>query len=244
MPAVERQAPPEPRAPHQLDKVIWNALTTQQRRLAVGDERARRFPVPIAPFAAVADTDPACFAALHALIETHGSAALVTPDALRIPPEFAVVRYAPLLQMIWQGDDATAPACGHVRLTESDVPDMLALTAEAQPGPFGPRTIELGDYIGVRRAGRLVAMAGERMRLDGYTEISAVCVAPAFRGEGLAAALMKVLIAAIRERGATPFLHVLEENRTAIALYRRLGFVERRTMHLTVLAAEAEAGTL
>jgi len=137
--------------------------------------------------------------------------------------------------MIWQGETVPNSAEAFVRLTERDVPDMLTLAAATQPGPFGTRTIELGDYYGVRSEGKLVAMAGERMRLDGFTEISAVCVDPAFRGQGLAANLMKLLMAAISARGETPFLHVLTSNHGAISIYRTLGFVERREMHLTVL---------
>jgi predicted GNAT family acetyltransferase len=123
-----------------------------------------------------------------------------------------------------------------VRLDAGDVPDMLALVEVTHPGPFGPRTIELGEYIGVRRQGILVAMAGERMRLDGFTEISAVCVHPSCRGQGLAAELVSTLVRSIASRGETPFLHVFNSNRAAIELYLKLGFVLRRRVHLALLA--------
>lgn len=220
---------------HPLDQVVWNALASKQRRFALGDDRALRFPAAIAPFGAMADTGPASFEALRGLIEAQGPVALVTPCEALPPAGFSVIRHATLLQMIWQGKLDPASAWEHVKLAEGDVPEMVALTTVTQPGPFGPRTIELGDYLGARRQGRLAAMAGERMRLDGYTEISAVCVDAAFRGQGHAAGLMKLLIAAIRARGETPFLHVLTSNHPAIALYRTLGFVDRREMHLTVL---------
>jgi predicted GNAT family acetyltransferase len=118
---------------------------------------------------------------------------------------------------------------------------MLALVSVTQPGPFGPRTIELGEYWGVRRRGVLVAMAGERMRLDGFTEISAVCVDAVHRGQGFAADLVRSLVASIVARSEIPFLHVFTSNDPAIALYRKLGFALRRRMHLAVLA-RAEAG--
>ena len=220
---------------HPLDDVVWNALTSKQRRFAFGDDRALRFPAAIARFAAMADASPASFEALRRLIEAHGPVALVTSSEVLPPDGFSVITHTTLLQMIWQGklDPTSAPE--HVRLAERDVPEMVALTTATQPGPFGPRTIELGDYLGVRRQGKLAAMAGERMRLDGYTEISAVCVDAAFRGQGHAAGLTRLLIAAIRARAETPFLHVFKLNHAAIALYRTLGFVERREMHLTVL---------
>jgi predicted GNAT family acetyltransferase len=116
-----------------------------------------------------------------------------------------------------------------------DVPAMLALAAATQPGPFGPRTIELGRYLGIRRGGTLVAMAGERMRLDGFTEISAVCVHPDHRGRGYAADLVLALAASIVARSEVPFLHVFSSNAAAISLYRKLGFAPRRRLHLAVL---------
>ena len=220
---------------HPLDDVVWSALTGKQSRFALGNERALRFPAAVAPFAAMADTDPASFDALRGLIEAQGPAALVTPHEVPVPGGFSVTRHERMLQMVWQGQAVPADAREHARLGAGDVPEILALIAVAQPGPFGQRTIELGNYFGVRKQGRLAAMSGERMSLDGYTEISAVCVDPAFRGQGSAGGLMKLLIASICARGETPFLHVLASNHGAIALYRNLGFVERRTMVLTVL---------
>jgi predicted GNAT family acetyltransferase len=121
---------------------------------------------------------------------------------------------------------------------------MLALARVTQPGPFGPRTVELGDYIGIRQRGVLVAMAGERMRIAGFTEISAVCVEAAYRGHGFAVGLVGALVSSIAVRGEIPFLHVFSSNHAAIALYRKLGFALRRRMHLAALArAEAEASS-
>lgn len=220
---------------HVLDRVVWNALAGRQRRFALGDGRARRFPAAIAPFAAIADTSPASFDALRGLIAAHGPAALVTPDEMEPPAGLSAIRRATLLQMIWQRTFDPAHESEHVPLGEADVPDMLALTAAAQPGPFGPRTFELGHYIGVRSEGRLAAMAGQRMQVDGFTEISAVCVDAAFRRQGLAARLIRSLIATIGARAETPFLHVLTTNQVAIDRYLALGFVVRREMHLLVL---------
>ncbi|MEI5998675.1 GNAT family N-acetyltransferase [Paraburkholderia bengalensis] len=234
---TESQARPSTDGAHPLDRVVWNALDGKQRRLAIGDERARRLPPEIGPFAAIADTSASSFEALRALLDAHGPLSLVTSDELAVPPGFPVIRQATLLQMIWQGTTEPVTGYEYVELAQSDVPEMIALTTATQPGPFGPRTIELGTYIGARRQGRLAAMAGERMRLDGYTEISAVCVDPAFRGQGHASALMKTLIAAIRARSETPFLHVFTTNLNAISLYRTLGFVDRREMHLKVLGS-------
>jgi predicted GNAT family acetyltransferase len=220
---------------HPLDEVVWNALSGKQKRFALGNDRARRYPPAVAPFAAVVDSSPASFEALRKLIMAHGPVALDTVDAFPSLPGFSIIKRGVLLQMIWQGEVDPSHSWQHVRLTDDDVPDMISLTTATQPGPYGPQTIELGNYIGVRRQGRLAAMAGERMKLDGYTEVSAICVDDDFRGQGHAAGLTKLLIAAIRARGETPFLHALTSNHGAIALYRKLGFVERRAMHLTLL---------
>ena len=140
-----------------------------------------------------------------------------------------------MTQMI--GSDAIGgPDPEAVILASADVPDMLELVAATQPGPFLERTIELGTYLGLRREGTLVAMAGERMHLDGWTEISAVCTLPAFRGQRFASRLVNDLIARIRTRHERPFLHVMTSNTPAIAVYEALGFTARRSATITVLA--------
>lgn len=227
---------------HPLDNAVWHALAGEQHRLALGNERARRFPPTLAPFAGLADRSPAAFDALRGLVDAHGPVSLVTPDEIPTPAGFSVVRRAVLHQMIWQGTLDDAQPLEHVRLTGTDVPEMLELIAATEPGPFGPRTVEFGGYLGVRREGRLVAMAGQRLRAAGHTEISAVCVDPAFRGQGLAAGLIRSLITTIRARAETPLLHVLSSNHVAIERYLTLGFTMRRDMQLLVLGPE-ETGT-
>jgi ribosomal protein S18 acetylase RimI-like enzyme len=223
---------------HPLNQVIWRALTSVQRRLAEGDERARRYPAAVAPFAAMIDLEPISFSSLLGLIRTSDDRiALFTPQEIRPPSEFSIARRDTVYQMVPVDANACAASSTTVatKLSEVDVPEMLALASLTQPGPFGPRTVELGDYWGLRREGVLVAMAGERMRLDGFTEISAVCVHPAYRGQGFAADLVRLLVASIVARAETPFLHVFSSNTAAIALYQKLGFALRRQMHLLVL---------
>jgi predicted GNAT family acetyltransferase len=127
-----------------------------------------------------------------------------------------------------------------IRLTQSDVPEMMALTKLTKPGPFGARTHEMGDYFGIRDAGALAAMAGERLRLPGYTEIRAVCTHPDHLGHGYASALMAMLMDRIRSRDELPFLHVRPENLRAIQVYERLGFTKRASLHYVVLRRRAE----
>jgi ribosomal protein S18 acetylase RimI-like enzyme len=238
----EGGAPSEP-DPHPLDAVIWRALTGVQESFAEGDERARRYPAAIAPFAATRDTEPASFRSLLALVSGGDRIALFTTEELKPPPALSLIQGDSVDQMVFEdaGACAAQPGAPIEALGVADVPQMLALASVTQPGPFGPRTIELGDYIGIRQRGVLVAMAGERMRLDGFTEISAVCVDPAYRGHGFAVNLVGSLVSSIAARSDIPFLHVFSSNRAAIVRYRKLGFALRRRMHLAVLA-RAETG--
>jgi ribosomal protein S18 acetylase RimI-like enzyme len=224
-----------------LDRPIWSALTSKHRSLALGGERARRYPADIAPFAAVADVSPDAVSDLRALA-ADGPVALQTLTSVDALDGFAVKSRLVLRQMIALGAAPDVPDVSPVLLGEGDVPAMLDLTALTKPGPFFPRTHQLGRYIGIRDGGRLAAMAGERMRLDGHTEISAVCVHPDYRGKGYAQLLMKSLMRTISERGETPFLHVFEGNLGAIALYERLGFAIRTTLHLAILQRLDAAG--
>ena len=130
-------------------------------------------------------------------------------------------------------------AAGAVRLEglgEADGPAMLDLARRTRPGPFEERTRELGSFFGARDGDALVAMAGERLHPPGWTEISAVCTDESHRGRGLGRALMELVIAGIRERGETPFLHVIAENENAIRLYERMGFGVRRELRITVFS--------
>ncbi|WP_050478031.1 GNAT family N-acetyltransferase [Herbaspirillum rhizosphaerae] len=222
--------------PHPLDNAAWSALTTRQADLREGALHAFRYRADIAPFAAVERLTEESLRELAAL--TRSSGLVVFPSLAALPQIDDLMMESPgvLLQMIDMGAPMSSPSGGAiddvVRLGEQDVPDMIALTEKTKPGPFGKRTREMGSYIGVRHEGQLVAMAGERMRLDGHTEISAVCVDDAHRGKGLAGRLINILREEIRSRGDTPFLHVFAHNPTAIGVYERLGFEVRQNFQL------------
>ena len=219
---------------HVLDNPAYAALTTQQAELAEVRGRARRYPPDVAPFLAVpSDATAADWRDAAELIGHDGLAGIVHDGA---PPDgLSAVRQFGVTQMI--GSDATgSPDPEAVTLAAADVPEILELVAATQPGPFLERTIELGTYLGLRREGMLVAMAGERMHLDGWTEISAVCTLSACRGQRFASRLVNDLIARIRARDERPFLHVMTSSTPAIALYQGLGFTARRTATIAVLA--------
>jgi predicted GNAT family acetyltransferase len=222
----------------QLDNPVWAALTSGNKALAEGGPLAWRYPPDIAPFAAIADGTALSFEALAMLVPPEGRIALATVDRLVPPPALAVDRQAPIIQMVLNTPIASVRSePEHVVLGAPDVADMLDLTGRTRPGPFGPRTIEFGEYIGIRVEGALAAMAGERMRFSRFVEISAVCVDPNHRGKGYAAVLMTRLAQRLQAQALTPILHVFADNASAVALYEKLGFTKRRTLHMTILRA-------
>lgn len=227
-------------AAHPLDRPIRTALTTRQKMLAEINGPARRFPADVAPFADMEDFSPESFAALHALLGPDQPAVLFTPDPVAPPPSFELVMAATGEQMIGMPHEVSGATPEMTLLTRDDVPEMRALVELTKPGPFGPRTHELGDFLGVRIGGRLAAMTGERMKPGDYTEMTAVCVHPEFRGRGLAQALLAQVARRIAARGEIPFLHVFSDNAPAIALYRRQGMTIRRRLHVTVLGRRGD----
>ncbi len=226
-----------------LDNPVWEALTGPQQHLGTSTGLAARFDSAVSPFGAMAGapTD-AHWNDLADVAGPGGRLALVVPgDTDPGPgPGWSVLWQADGVQMV--GDRivpraAGGPAEASVPLGADDVGDMLALAEEARPGPFLPRTYEFGGYVGVRREGRLVAMAGERMRPRGYAEISAVATDPAHRRQGLAELLVRVVASGIDRRGETPFLHASATNTNAIRLYESIGFVTRRIVTFLLLQA-------
>ncbi|HXE32144.1 MAG TPA: GNAT family N-acetyltransferase [Terriglobales bacterium] len=220
---------------HVLDQPIWNALQTRQARWAEGGALARRFPPAMTTLGALREPSIEAFDALAALQQPGEATALLFPEAVGPPPGWEVIRSFLLPQFIHVGDVPAPPKIEPEALGDSDSPAMYELARLTKPGPFGLRTYQLGGYYGVYRAGRLAAMAGERLQLPGYTEVSAVCTHPDFAGQGLAAGLVATVAGRIRARGETPFLHVVAENTRAIALYERLGFRRRREIPMLVV---------
>jgi ribosomal protein S18 acetylase RimI-like enzyme len=220
---------------HPLDYPVWTALTTSQACLSEGGALARRYPPAIAPFAAMTDMSPQSFAALGALMSPSDIAVLFTPDAVTLPDEFKILLADTGEQMLGTPAETSISGVEPVILGVDDVSAMMVLTELTKPGPFSPRTHELGTFLGIRIDGRLVAMAGERMKPANHTEITAVCVHPEYRGRGYAQFLLGAIARQIVARGEVPLLHVFSNNSSAIALYLRQGMAIRRRFHVTAL---------
>lgn len=223
---------------HPLDHPVRAALLGPHAHLAQRHGQALRYPPDVTVWNALPDEpDAAAWADLAALAGPGGVGAFAgAPPGP--PPGWTSILCIPGVQLVDAGLRAE-PDPEAVRLGPADVPEMLDLVARTAPGPFAVRTIVLGSYLGIRRAGRLVAMAGERLHPPGWTEISAVCTEPEHRGHGLATRLVRAVAAGIRGRGETPFLHAAADNHAAVRLYESLGFVLRRHLDFVALRAPA-----
>ncbi|WP_322657971.1 GNAT family N-acetyltransferase [Streptomyces justiciae] len=209
-----------------LDNPVWAALDGPHAGFAERVGRAARYPADVYAFAALADpADPAAWADLHALLGPGTTAKVKGVET--VPDGWDVVGGGQGVQLVDTGLRAE-PAPEAVRLGPDDVPDILDLVARTRPGPYLARTVHLGTYLGIRHRGQLIALAGERLHLPGWTEISAVCTDPDHRGRGLGTRLVRAVAAGIRERGETPFLHAAANNASAVRLYESIGFTLRR----------------
>ena len=220
-----------------LDNPVYAALSSAQARFAQICGHALRYPADVAPFFGLpseprrADWEDAIE------IVPPGTYAAILHAGANVPEAWKTVQEFEVVQMIGEHvNGVDAPEA--IPLRAHDVPEMLELVRQTDPGPFLDRTIELGDYVGIRRESQLVAMAGERLRFDGWTEISAVCTAPTHRGHGMASRLVGTLIAGIQDRSERVFLHALTTNTHAIRLYQELGFRVRRRLTISVLTPE------
>jgi GNAT superfamily N-acetyltransferase len=219
-----------------LANVIWHSLTGPQADVSTGTDAARRYAPGFSPIVAFADVEHPDLAALVPYCEP-GEHLYCGGWSGPAPAGWQIDAEATMFTMVWQAPapmaDGTVAA---VQLGAEHVPQMLDLVALTKPGPFGPRTIELGEYFGVFEGPRLVAMAGERIFAGPLREISGVCTHPDFQGRGLARGLMQILLRRQMQRGETPFLHVLRDNPSAHGMYERMGFRDHRELTVRVLS--------
>lgn len=219
-----------------LENIMWHVLTGPHARFAAGGPTARRYASGFSPILGFADTAKPDFDALRAFAAP-GEHFYCSDWNGEVPAGWTLDAETTMFQMLWQGDTPTHdPAPEALPLGPAHAQAALALAEQTRPGPFGPRTLELGDYVGVFDGERLIAMAGERMFAGTLREISGVCTHPEHQGRGLARRLMLELVRRELQRGETPFLHVMRANEGARGLYRRMGFVEHRETVVRVVS--------
>ncbi|MGI3168257.1 GNAT family N-acetyltransferase [Pseudooceanicola sp. C21-150M6] len=218
--------------PHPLDMPARAALSSRHRPFGLWSGEAACYRPDIVPFATTSPAEPG---ALARLVAPGDQVAFLETGLVPDLPGFTVLARAQGLQMV--AETSFAPA-GDPRirpLTAEDAPDMLALAELTKPGPFTLGALQLGRFWGIHEAGRLVAMAGERMACDGFTEVSGVCAHPEMRGRGLARSLSAHVAGVIQSEGGTAFLHAFATNAAAIGLYGSLGFVPRAEMQVAFM---------
>lgn len=224
-----------------LDRPVWASLSTAHAPLSVGDALARRYTPDINRFASACDDSAAALDALTALVQPSAQVYVLQVPEIVIPDGLVAAKLAEGVQLVAHAPVAPPEAGPHriVALGDTDAAEMLALATLTEPGPFLPRTHRMGSFFGIRVDGRLAAMAGERMRFPGHTEVSGVCTHPDFRGHGFARQLSRHVAAAIAARGEIAFLHAWKHNTGAIALYEALGFQWRTDVRVAILERKA-----
>jgi ribosomal protein S18 acetylase RimI-like enzyme len=220
---------------HLLDNIVWHALSGPQKKFSVGAEDIRRFAPGFSPIIGFADGDNPNFNSLVPFCEPGehfycGEWSGPAPDGWQIEEESTMFR------MVWEGSTLSDDADGAIQLGPDHAAKALELATLTRPGPFGLRTIELGDYFGFFEGDRLLAMGGERFYAGSYREISGVCTHPDFQGRGFARRLMTKLIRRQLQRNETPFLHVMRDNTFARDLYKRMGFCDYRETVVRIIS--------
>lgn len=213
---------------HLLDNMIWQAITTGNKDIAVADGDAGFYRPEIAPFAAMKVWNEENLDKLHALLSSGRRVALSYLNESKLDVnKWLVLHHMDCCQMVYErpvDSFLTSQSPLIISLTDEHIPQMLELTALTKPGPFFERTIEFGNYFGIFKENKLAAMAGQRMHPVPYMEVSAVCTHPDHRGHGYAKTLMLHVMKLILDNSFTPFLHVLTSNTGAIQLYESIGF--------------------
>ena len=221
---------------HVLDNPAWNALATGNSSLANGNDEVKYFSKDVSPFVGFKSTNNQSFKTLYDLLPHGGAIGYISPQPISIPTQWDVLQTIKCFQMIFEASKTPSLTdVDLVELTDEHVAQMLELTKLTNPGPFAPKTINFGHYRGIFEHDRLAAMAGQRLHVANYAEISAVCTHPDFLGKGYARQLLIYQINRIKAASNIPFLHVRHDNYRAVGVYESLGFATRREIYFYIL---------
>jgi GNAT superfamily N-acetyltransferase len=222
---------------HPLDNPAWNALISGNKRFAKGNKQVKYFSPEISPFVGFPDFSLNKLDLLYHIIPDQRTLAIISPKDMVIPDQWEIIEHMKALQMIHDNPASPGTADTHlIPLQKKHVPEMIALTGMTHPGPFLKRTIEFGNYFGIfNNNNQLVAMAGQRLHVNEYMEISAVCSHPDYLGKGYASQLITHQIHRIKAEARIPFLHVKDDNTKAIHLYKKLGFEARKQLDIYII---------
>ena len=219
---------------------VYGGLTSGDQHLSFGTDTVKFFDPSVSPFAGFEESYAHGFEELYTLLPPGRIILYATPRNLTEAAGWQLLHAIKGLQFMYESNDEGRPHFQPVPLQEEHVPQMVELTTLTNPGPFGPRTIDFGNYFGVFENEKLVAMTGQRLHVQQFTEISAVCTHPDYLGRGYASALVSHQVGLIQQEGQKPFLHVREDNQRAIQMYERLGFVVSGNMNFYVMKRDGE----
>ncbi len=226
---------------HILDNPIWNALNTGNKQFAYGNDQAKYIKRDVGLFAGLKTNSEEELKVLYHLLPMESRVILFTPNEIIISPGWKIKLQKDILQMVYEHEPIPADHTDLIPLKDKDIPAMKNLAVLTNPGPFLIRTIDYGNYEGIFDGDNLVAMTGQRLQPDPYTEVSAVCTHPDYTGRGYAAKLVRSQISKITTGRRIPFLHVYADNTAACKLYEKLGFQTRKKMIVYFLEKEAIA---
>jgi ribosomal protein S18 acetylase RimI-like enzyme len=216
---------------HALDNPVWHALVGPHAAFAIGSGKARHYPRDVVPFSAIAEPTPEAYRDLAIDLPPNAEARLQRLHDEAVPSGWVKISSYPIVQMVADRIEGAVPDARTVAtLGERDIEAMLELMRVANPGLFGPRTSLLGTYLGIRDGDRLIAMAGERIRVPGYVQLSSISTHPQARRRGYASHLTALLMRRALDGGERPFLHLRSTNTAALAVYTALGFKVRREL--------------
>ena len=218
---------------HVLDNPIWNALNSGDVDKNIGSQEIAFFDSSIAPFIGMDKWDTNSQQGLLMNAPADRNWYLLIGDTIRWNDDFEILLHIPLYQMCCTKSPLMPNRKYNteiVALNDTHIDEMVQLTALTKPGPFTNRTIDFGNYHGIFVDGKLVAMGGERMHVHNYTEVSAICTHPDYRGLGYAAMITHYITQSIVQKGQIPFLHSRVDNMSAIEVYKKLGFEIRETI--------------
>lgn len=223
--------------PEVLDNPVWNALISNNRFLANGNDQVKYFDKEVSPFAALRENSAENFQMLYEMMPAGRPVLFVAPVETEIPAPWKLLQVIKGYQMVCHQVSLKEETAGPeiIPLSAEHVPEMVALARLTKPGPFEDRTIAFGHYTGIFENGKLAAMTGQRMHIDHYAEVSAVCTHPDYTGKGYARALLRHHLNRISAAGDIPILHVKDDNERAIRVYESLGFTVRTKVYFYVI---------
>ncbi|PKB16987.1 GNAT family N-acetyltransferase [Flavobacterium sp. 5] len=207
---------------YKLDNPVWYSLSETHKNFGIDSGTTKFYHPDYCPFGGFTSFETikdaiSEYAVLANTFFIIGQKPII-PENLKLKNELIC------LQMIIHNQIDSTVDDQIVKLGDEHLNDLLELVKMVYPEYFKKKTYSLGNYYGIYKDNQLVAVTGERMQMDQFTEVSAVITHPEHTGRGYAKQLVAHTVNTIFSKDKIPFLHVAESNIGAIKLYEKLGF--------------------